>query len=70
MLFWKKRDPINSIKLIERGINTCNEMAEKAYFMKFEIGWFKLSQLNWKEAETYFEMIFIYSIDISFLSTK
>ncbi|KRX04530.1 hypothetical protein PPERSA_04345 [Pseudocohnilembus persalinus] len=61
---WKQCQPIIAIQYVNYAIESCREFKQFSYFLHFEIGWFNLTQTDWKLAKKWFELVLVYSLEM------
>lgn len=63
---WKLNKVDEAVKLLQTALNCCDaELAKKAAFIKYELGWFYFLRLEWKPSRNQFEEILLDTLSLS-----
>ncbi|KAL4502435.1 hypothetical protein ABPG72_012022 [Tetrahymena utriculariae] len=65
LLSWRYAKPDDALNLINKSLWNCGEeLGQVSFYLKFEKGWYNVSQFDWKQALDLFQEIVLMAIDI------
>ncbi|KAL4470343.1 hypothetical protein ABPG74_011954 [Tetrahymena malaccensis] len=65
LLSWRYAKPDDALNLINKSLWNCGEaLGQVSFYLKFEKGWYNVSQFDWKQALDLFQEIVVMAVDI------
>ncbi|EAR89505.1 hypothetical protein TTHERM_00158220 (macronuclear) [Tetrahymena thermophila SB210] len=65
LLSWRYTKPDDALSLINKSLWNCGEeLGQISFYLKFEKGWYNVSQFDWKQALDLFQEIVVMAIDV------